>query len=143
MDPKCTNGVQHAIGRTTNEPSARRISVGRRGHLRHSPDAAGVRDLDRGAGHPIRINRRRPRVTKFMDVHSGFFGVTAEQLAEAHQRDLDIESDEGVHFERAWLDPEAGKVFCLATGPSKEAVMRIHERAGHPTTEVYELPIEV
>ena len=37
----------------------------------------------------------------------------------------------------------AGKVFCLATGPSKEAVMRIHERAGHPTPEVYELTVEV
>ena len=58
-------------------------------------------------------------------------------------RDLAIESDEGVHFERAWLDPEAGRVFCLATGPSKEAVMRIHERAGHPTGEVYELTVEV
>ena len=46
-------------------------------------------------------------------------------------------------IERAWLDPESGKVFCLSSGPSKEAVMRIHERAGHPTTEVYELPIEV
>ena len=80
---------------------------------------------------------------KFMDVHSGFHGVTAEQLADAHQRDLEIQDDEGVSFERAWLDPDAGKVFCLATGPSKEAVMRIHERAGHPTTEVYELPIEV
>jgi hypothetical protein len=82
-------------------------------------------------------------MAKFMDVHSGFFGVTAEQLAAAHQADLDIESQEGVHFERAWLDPEAGKVFCLATGPSRESVMRIHERAGHPTPEVYELPIEV
>ena len=82
-------------------------------------------------------------MSKFMDVHSGFYGVTAKQLAEAHQRDLDIEGEEGVHFERAWLDPDAGKVFCLATGPSKEAVMRIHERAGHPTTDVYELPIEV
>lgn len=82
-------------------------------------------------------------MTRFMDVHSGFFGVTAEQLAEAHQRDVEIEGSEGVHFERAWLDPDAGKVFCLATGPSKEAVMRIHERAGHPTTEVYELPVEV
>ncbi len=79
----------------------------------------------------------------FMDVHSGFVGVTAEQLKEAHQADLDIEHEEGVHFERAWLDPESGKVFCLSTGPSKEAVMRIHERAGHPTAEVYELPIEV
>jgi len=79
----------------------------------------------------------------FMDVHSGFFGVTAEQLQAAHDADLAIERDEGVHFHKAWLDPDAGKVFCLATGPSREAVMRIHERAGHPTPEVYELPIEV
>ena len=82
-------------------------------------------------------------MAKFMDVHSGFVGVTADQLADAHAADLAIEGEEGVHFERAWLDPESGKVFCLSTGPSKEAVMRIHERAGHPTTEVYELPIEV
>ena len=82
-------------------------------------------------------------MSKFMDVHSGFFGVTGQQLAEAHQRDLDVEAQEGVHFEHAWLDPEEGKVFCLATGPSKEAVMRVHEKAGHPTAEVYELPIEV
>jgi hypothetical protein len=79
----------------------------------------------------------------FMDVHSGFVGVTRQQLKEAHERDLAIEADEGVHFEHAWLDPESGKVFCLASGPSKEAVMRIHERAGHPTAEVYELRIQV
>lgn len=83
------------------------------------------------------------RMTKFMDVHSGFVGVTARQLEEAHGRDLAIESEEGVHFERAWLDPTSGKVFCLATGPSREAVMRIHERAGHPTDEVYALTVEV
>lgn len=80
---------------------------------------------------------------RFMDVHSGFVSVTAAQLQEAHERDLAIEADEGVHFERAWMDPDAGKVFCLATAPSKEAVMRIHERAGHPTAEVYELSVEV
>ena len=82
-------------------------------------------------------------MAKFMDVHDGFFGVSAEQLAEAHTRDLEIQDDEGVVYERAWLDPAAGKVFCLATGPSKEAVMRIHERAGHPTPEVYEITAEV
>ena len=80
---------------------------------------------------------------RFMDVHSGFFRVTRRQLAEAHARDLEIEAEEDVHFEHAWLDPEAGKVFCLATGPSKEAVMRIHERAGHPTREIFELRVEV
>lgn len=82
-------------------------------------------------------------MTKFMDVHDGFVGVTEEQLAEAHQADLAIEDSEGVHFERAWLDPESGKVFCLSSGPSREAVMRIHERAGHPTDQVYELAVEV
>ena len=82
-------------------------------------------------------------MAKFMDVHNGFVGVTAEQLKEAHERDLAIEKEEGVHFERAWLDPASGKVFCLSTGPSKEAVMRIHERAGHATAEVYEVPVEV
>ena len=81
-------------------------------------------------------------MAKFMDVHSGFFGVTADQLNEAHGRDLAIEADEGVHFEHAWLDPVRGKVFCLATGPTRQAVIRIHERAGHPTQEIYELTVE-
>ena len=37
-------------------------------------------------------------MAKFMDVHNGFVGVTAEQLKEAHERDLAIEGDETVHF---------------------------------------------
>ena len=82
-------------------------------------------------------------MAKFMDVHSGFIGVTLQQLKEAHERDLAAEADEGVHFEHAWLDPLRGKVFCLASGPSREAVIRVHERAGHPTHEVYELTVEV
>jgi hypothetical protein len=80
---------------------------------------------------------------QFMDVHDGFVGVTPEQLAEAHAADLAIEGEEGVHFERAWLDPESGKVFCLSNGPSRDAVMRVHEKAGHPTSEVFELTVEV
>jgi hypothetical protein len=34
-------------------------------------------------------------MAKFMDVHTGFIGVTAEQLEEAHGRDLAIEADGG------------------------------------------------
>jgi hypothetical protein len=82
-------------------------------------------------------------MAKFMDVHNGFVGVTAEQLKEAHERDLATEAEDGVHYERAWMDPITGKVFCLATGPNREAVMRVHVRAGHPTSEVYELQVEV
>jgi hypothetical protein len=79
----------------------------------------------------------------FMDVHSGFEGVTTEQLKEAHQKDLAAEQKEGVHFVKAWADPVSGKVFCLSHGPNKEAVQRVHQVAGHPTAEIYELPIEI
>jgi hypothetical protein len=80
---------------------------------------------------------------KYMDVHDGFIGITREQLQQAHRQDLNIQAEEGVTFERAWLDPEAGKAFCLSSAPSKEAIMRIHQRAGHPTNEVYQLEVEV
>jgi hypothetical protein len=81
-------------------------------------------------------------MARFMGVHDGFVGATEEQLSAALDADRALE-EEGVHFEKAWLDPEAGKVFCLSTAPSKEAVMRIHERTGHPTSEVYEIRVEV
>jgi len=79
-------------------------------------------------------------MAKFMDVHSGFVGVTEDQLREAHERDLAVEAAEDVHFERAWLDPGSGKAFCLSSGPSKEAVLRVHDKAGHPTTEMRPRP---
>ncbi len=79
----------------------------------------------------------------FIDVHDGFVGVTQDQFEAAHRQDLEIQSEEGVSFDRAWLDPVTGRAFCLVTGPSKAAVIRIHERAGHPASEVYELPIAV
>jgi hypothetical protein len=79
----------------------------------------------------------------FIDIHEGFVGVTQAQFDEAHRQDLLIQSEEGVSFDQAWLDPVSGKAFCIATGPSVVAVKRIHERAGHPASEVYELPIAV
>jgi hypothetical protein len=79
----------------------------------------------------------------FMDVHSDMKGVTQDQLREAHRKDLEVEKGKGVHFIKAWADPKTGKVFCLAEGPNKEAVMAVHKEAGHPTNEVYEVPLVV
>jgi hypothetical protein len=73
-------------------------------------------------------------------------GTAEDNDSAAHRRDLEVQATEGVEFTHAWLDPEAGKVFCLSTGPSKEAVMRIHEKAGRPTRagpECHELAVEV
>jgi Nickel responsive protein SCO4226-like len=82
-------------------------------------------------------------MAKFVDIHTGFVGVTPEEFLAAHEADLKIQAEEGVEYERAWLDPVSGKAFCLISAPSREAAMRIHERAGHPTDEVYEVTVEV
>ncbi|MFF8830304.1 SCO4226 family nickel-binding protein [Streptomyces sp. NPDC015131] len=79
----------------------------------------------------------------YMDVHRGMQGITEEQLSEAHRADLAIEKEEGVHFEHAWADPESGTVYCLSTGPSAEAVRRIHERTGHAADEIHEVTLTV
>jgi Protein of unknown function (DUF4242) len=79
---------------------------------------------------------------EFMDVHHGMEGITPAALLEAHQADLAIQDEEGVDFKHAWGDPSAGVVFCLSEAPSAEAVMTIHERAGHPTVEVYAVPVQ-
>ncbi|KJS55455.1 SCO4226 family nickel-binding protein [Streptomyces rubellomurinus] len=80
---------------------------------------------------------------KFMDVHHGMAGITAEQLRQAHQADLEIQGDEGVRFEQAWADPDSGTVYCLSEAPSKEAVQRIHDRTGHPADEIHPVPLSV
>ncbi|WP_340377969.1 SCO4226 family nickel-binding protein [Streptomyces sp. SS7] len=80
---------------------------------------------------------------KFMDVHHNMKGITREQLLQAHQDDLAIEGEEGVHFESAWADPDSGVVYCLSEAPSAEAVQRIHERTGHRADEVHAVPLQV
>lgn len=81
-------------------------------------------------------------MAKFMDVHHGMKGITAEQLNAAHQADLAVEAQEGVHFEHAWADPESGLVYCLSEAPSPDAVQRVHERAGHRADEVHPIPLQ-
>ena len=79
---------------------------------------------------------------EFMDVHTSMQGVTSEALEEAHRADLAIQDEEGVNFKHAWADPESGMVFCLSEAPNAEAVRRIHERAGHPADQIYEVPVQ-
>ena len=81
-------------------------------------------------------------MSEFMDVHRSMKGVTQEQLKEAHDADLAIQDDENVNFKHAWGDPESGMVFCLSEAPSADAVRVIHERAGHPADDVYEVPVQ-
>jgi Protein of unknown function (DUF4242) len=103
-----------------------------------SPATGGIYDWP----PPGRLKRRQG-MPKFMDVHHGMHGVTPEALQAAHQADLDIQGEEGVDFQRAWGDPDSGMVWCISEAPNAEAVRKIHERTGHPATEIYPVPVEV
>lgn len=73
-------------------------------------------------------------------MHRNMKGITPEQLMEAHQKDLEVLGQENANFKQARGDSETGIVSCLSEAPSKEAVMRRHERAGHSTDDVYKSP---
>jgi hypothetical protein len=65
----------------------------------------------------------------FMDIHHHIDGLTAEAVAGAHQRDLEVQTRYGVKYQRYWFDEQTGKVFCLVEAPSKEAAIAVHREA--------------
>ena len=78
----------------------------------------------------------------YMDVHHHVEGLTAAALAEAHEKDLEIQGKHGVEDQRYWFDEGTGKVFCLVEAPSKEAAEAVHREAhglvANEITEVQE-----
>lgn len=80
---------------------------------------------------------------EFMDVHHHMQGITADALKAAHEADLQAQGEENVVFKNAWADPETGKVFCLSEAPSADAVLRVHERAGHAADEIHTITLTV
>ena len=69
------------------------------------------------------------RVPFFMDRHE-FVGLSAEEAALAHLKDLKIQGRYGVRFLTYWFDEERQTAFCLAKAPSADAVEEVH-RASH------------
>jgi uncharacterized protein DUF4242 len=65
----------------------------------------------------------------FMDVHDKIDGLTADAVAGAHQKDLEIQAAHGVKYLKYWFDERTGKVFCLVEAPSREAAATVHRKA--------------
>ena len=65
----------------------------------------------------------------FMDVHHRVEGLTAEAVAGAHQRDLEVQGGYGVDYQRYWFDEASGRVFCLVDAPNAETAARVHREA--------------
>jgi hypothetical protein len=65
----------------------------------------------------------------FMDVHSIEGGVSAADVAEAHQKDLDTQDRYAVSYLRYWVDEAAGKIFCLVEADDAESANTVHREA--------------
>ena len=65
----------------------------------------------------------------YMDIHKKVDGATAEAVAGAHARDLEVQAKYGVSYKKYWIDESSGTIFCLVEAPSKEAAERVHREA--------------
>ncbi len=74
----------------------------------------------------------------FMDVHNIEGGVSAADVAGAHQKDLETQGNYGVSYLRYWVDESAGKIFCLVEADSAEDAATVHREAhGLVADEIY------
>ena len=77
----------------------------------------------------------------FMDRHD-IPGGTAEDVADAHRKDLQLQDQYGVRFLTYWFDDRRGTTFCLVDAPDMDSVKCVHREAhGHIPGEVVEVSL--
>ena len=76
----------------------------------------------------------------FMDVHNMEGGVSAADVAKAHQADVETQAKHGVNYKSYWVDENAGKIFCLVEAPDADAAHTVHREAhGLVADEIYQV----
>ena len=53
----------------------------------------------------------------YMDIHKGVEGLTAEAVAGAHKKDLEVQEKHGVKYLKYWFNEDDGSIFCLCEAP--------------------------
>ena len=64
----------------------------------------------------------------YMDIHE-LSEVTAEDVAKAHAKDMEVQRKYGVEYSKYWVNEKAGKIFCLVHAPNAEAAEHVHREA--------------
>ena len=65
----------------------------------------------------------------YMDVHKKVDGLTAQAVADAHEKDLETQGKHGVTYLKYWYNEADGSVFCLCEAPNKQAAEAVHREA--------------
>ena len=76
----------------------------------------------------------------FMDVHNMDGGVSATDVAKAHQADVETQDKYGVNYKSYWVDEKQGKIFCLVEAPDADAANTVYREAhGLVADDIYEV----
>jgi class 3 adenylate cyclase len=67
-------------------------------------------------------------VPLYMDIHT-VDGVTADDVAKAHFKDVEVQGKYGVEYLKYWLNEDCNKLFCLVEAPDAESARCVHEEA--------------
>lgn len=74
----------------------------------------------------------------FMDVHTMDGTIGIDDVAQAHQADLQVQGKHEVNYLHYWVDEKNGKIFCLVDAPSADAAADVHREAhGLVADEIY------
>lgn len=65
----------------------------------------------------------------YLDVHRNLGAVTANDVALAHLKDMEVQDKYAVRYHRYWFNEETGAVFCLCEGPDADTCVRVHREA--------------
>jgi class 3 adenylate cyclase len=65
----------------------------------------------------------------YIDIHDIPGGVSAQDVAKAHAKDIEVQGKYGVHYHKYWVNEKAGKVFCLCHAPDAKAADQVHKEA--------------
>ena len=77
----------------------------------------------------------------FMDRHD-MQGATAENIADAHRKDLEIQHKYGVEYLTYWYDRTRCAAFCLVDAPDAATADRVH-REGHGRIANAIIPVDL
>lgn len=71
----------------------------------------------------------------FMDIHRNVKGLTADDVAEAHRKDLKVQDKHKVKYLNYWYNENEGAIFCLCDAPTREAADAVHREAHGATAD--------
>lgn len=96
-----------------------------------------------GSHPPWDGRKEAATMPRYMDRHN-IPSASSADLAEAHTRDLSVQSQFDTRFLTYWFDPEDGTGICLVEAPDKHAIEQVHRAAhGNVPTDIIEVDLDM